>query len=106
MEVEFQSLPGFRLRLVVIHTGNDELSYVTNDQDLTPRDTHHCYEQRWDMEIFKNKDLKSNLKIDHLIGKNLNAVLIPIFVTLIAYLLIALFRSFIIRSFSCGRSKD
>jgi hypothetical protein len=38
--------------------------------------------------------LKSNLKINHLIGKNLNAVLIQIFTTLIAYLLIALFRIF------------
>jgi len=34
---------------------------------------------------------KSNLNIDHLIGKNLNAALIH-FVTRIAYLLIALFR--------------
>lgn len=76
MEVEFTSLPGLRLRLVVIH--QDELSYVTNDWNLTPRDIHHCYEQRWDMEIL-NKDLKSNLKINHLMGKNLNAVLIQIF---------------------------
>jgi hypothetical protein len=28
-----------------------ELSYVTNGWDLTTRDIHHCYEQRWDMEI-------------------------------------------------------
>jgi len=37
---------------------------------------------------------KSNLKIDHPMGKNLNAVLIQIFVTSIVYLLIALFRIF------------
>ena len=100
---------------------------MTNDRDLTSRDTHHCYEQRWDRENTEyfgwktngvrldieilNKDLeynrvkhglfrpclhgrKSDLKIDHLIGKNLNAVLIQIFVTMIAYLLIALFRIF------------
>jgi len=66
---------------------------VTNIWNISPEEIHHCYKQRWDMEIL-NKDLKSNLKIDHFIGKNLNAVLIQIFTTLIAYLLIALFRIF------------
>jgi putative transposase len=93
MGIEFASLPGIRLRLVVIHDCDDELSYVTNIWDLTPEEIHQCYEQRWDMEIL-NKDLKSNLKIDHFMGRNLNAVLIQIFATLIAYLLIALFRIF------------
>jgi len=45
------------------------------------------------MEIL-NRDLKSNLKIDHFMGRDLNAVLIQMFATLTAYLLIALFRIF------------
>jgi len=87
------SLPGIRLRLVLIRKGGKELFYVTNVQDLSPEDIHQCYEQRWDMEIL-NKDLKYNLKNDHFMGRNLNAVLIQIFATLIAYLLRALFRIF------------
>jgi len=41
-----------------------------------------------------NKILKSNLVIDHFMAKNSNAVLIQIFTTLIAYLLMALFQIF------------
>lgn len=92
-EIEFTSLLGFKVRLVFVHDGDKDLFYATNIWDISPEEIHHCYKQRWDMEIL-NKDLKSNLKIDHFIGKNLNAVLIQIFTTLIAYLLIALFRIF------------
>jgi hypothetical protein len=93
MVIEFTSHPGTHFRLVVIHEGEDEISYITNDWYLTPLQVHSCYERRWDMEIL-NKMLKSNLAIDHLMAKNLNAVLIQIFTTLIAYLLIALFQIF------------
>lgn len=58
---------------------------------MNPLQIRFCYDTRWDMEVF-NKELKSNLKITHLISENLNGVLIQIFCTLIAYLLIALFR--------------
>jgi len=59
MEIEFTSLPGLRLRLATIHSGND--SYLTKDRDLGD----HCYEQRWINKIrvfwiFLNKDLKYN----------------------------------------------
>jgi hypothetical protein len=123
MEIEFTSLPGFRLRLVAIYDCDDELLYVTNIWDLAPRDTHHCYEQRWDIEIL-NKDLKynrvkhglfrpclhgrkSNLKINHFMGKNLNArahsdLYYPD--SLSAHSSLQDF--FIIRSFPCGKSKD
>jgi hypothetical protein len=93
MRIEFTSLPEAQFRLVVIHDKDGDLSYLTNNFELPPSQIHRCYEARWDMEIL-NHELKSNLKINHLIGKNLNAVLIQIFTTLIAYLLIALFRIF------------
>lgn len=53
------------------------LFYVINIHDFSPEDIHWCYEQRCDMEIL-NRDLKSNLKIDHFMGRNLNAVLIQV----------------------------
>ena len=93
MNIEFTSHPGEVFRLIVIRDGKDEFRYVTNTWKLTPLHIHMCYKQRWDMEIL-NKILKSNLKIDHFMAKNLNAILIQIFITLIFYLLIALFQIF------------
>jgi putative transposase len=93
MDIEFTSYPGEVFRLVVIRDGKDEFWYVTNNWDLTPLHVHMCYKQRWDMEVL-NKILKSNLAIDHFMAKNLNAMLIQIFITLIFYLLIALFQIF------------
>jgi hypothetical protein len=90
-KIEFDALPGTVFRLVIIHTKDEDLEYLTDIFDLTPEQVKECYESRWDMEVL-NKELKSNLKIENFIGKSLNAVLIQIFCTLIAYLLIALFR--------------
>ncbi|PIV70225.1 MAG: hypothetical protein COS08_01380 [Euryarchaeota archaeon CG01_land_8_20_14_3_00_38_12] len=89
--VELNDTAGINFRLVVIHTNKGDLEYLTNIFDMNPLQIKFCYDMRWDMEIF-NKELKSNLKITHLISENLNGVLIQIFSTLIAYLLIALFR--------------
>jgi IS4 transposase len=91
--VDFISHPSAQFRPVVIHDKSGDLSYLTNNFDLPPIQIHIGYRARWDMEIL-NKELKSNLKIDHFIGKNLNAILIQIFTTLLAYLLMALFRIF------------
>ena len=68
MEVEFTSLPGFRLRLVAIHDGDDD-SYVTNDWNITPRNIHHCYEQRWDKE--KEKRVKVSKYIGRVTSKGI-----------------------------------
>jgi len=53
MEVEFASLPGIRLRLVLIRKGGKALFYVTNIHDLSPEEIHQCYEQRWDRRNMK-----------------------------------------------------
>ena len=89
--IELNDTPGTLFRLVVIHTNKGDLEYLTNIFDMKPFQIRFCYDMRWDMEIL-NKELKSNLKIEYLISENLNSVLIQIFSTLIAYLLIALFR--------------
>jgi hypothetical protein len=89
--IELNDTPDVKFRLVVIHTKDGDLEYLTNIFDMKPLQIRFCYDIRWDMEVF-NKELKSNLKITHLISENLNGVLIQIFCTLIAYLLIALFR--------------
>ena len=66
--------------------------YLTN-LDLPPEEIKEIYGMRWSIEIFF-REIKSYLKIERFIGKNLNAVLIQIFSTLMAYLLIALLKTF------------
>ena len=68
----------------------DGYSYLTNIFDLPPGSIALAYEERWDLEVLF-KTLKSNLEIDHFMGKNLNSILIQIFTTLIMYLLILIF---------------
>lgn len=89
--IEFKRCPNVQFRQVIHHTKDGDLEYLTDIYHLTPMQIELCYDCRWDLEVF-NKDYKSNLKIEHFVGKNLNAVLIQIFSMLIAYLLIALFR--------------
>ena len=47
-----------------------------------------------DRDILQGDKVISDLKIERFIGKNLNAVLIQIFSTFMAYLLIALLKTF------------
>jgi hypothetical protein len=82
---------GVELRLVIMHTKDGDMKYLTDIFDLPPFKIKMAYEQRWDMEII-NRELKQSLEIDHFMGKSLNAVLIHIFCTLICYLLMAIFR--------------
>lgn len=85
------SIGGMKLRLVIIHTEDNDLQYLTNIFDLKPMKIKDCYEDRWDMEILI-KEVKQHLEIKRFIGRDLNAVLIQIFCTMIAYLLMALYK--------------
>jgi hypothetical protein len=83
---------GSILRLVTFHNDERIERYITN-LDLPPEEIREIYRMRWSIEIFF-REIKSYLKIERFIGKNLNAVLIQIFSTLIAYVLIALLKAF------------
>lgn len=89
--IEFKRCLDTQFRLVILHTKDGDLEYLTDIYHLIPTQIKLSYDCRWDLEVF-NKDYKSNLKIEHFVGRNHNAVLIQIFSMLIAYLLIALFR--------------
>jgi|GEM_PF-3355683 len=80
------------LRSVTFYTDEGIERYLTN-LDLPPEEIREIYGMRWSIEIFF-REIKSYLKIERFIGKNLNAVLIQIFSTLIAYVLIALLKAF------------
>lgn len=82
---------GLILRLVQISKKDGKDEYLTNIFDLPALEIKKIYSQRWDIEIFF-REIKSYLKIDHFIGKNLNSVLIQIYCVLITYALMILFK--------------
>ena len=56
---------------------------------ITNEEVAEIYRLRWGIE-FLWKFLKMHLKIDHLITKNCNGIIIQIYATLIAYLILQL----------------
>jgi hypothetical protein len=83
---------GSIFRSVTFYTSERTERYLTN-LDLPPEEIKEIYGMRWSIEIFF-REIKSYLKIERFIGKNLNAVLIQIFSTLMSYVLIALLKTF------------
>jgi len=83
---------GSIIRLVTFHNDKRIERYITN-LDLPPEEIREIYRMRWSIEIFF-REITSYLKIERFVRKNLNTVLIQIFSSLIAYVLIALLKTF------------
>ncbi len=65
--------------------------FLTNNFKLSPKTIADIYKDRWQIEIFF-RWIKQNLKIKAFIGNSRNAVMTQIYVALIAYLLLCLFK--------------
>ena len=65
--------------------------FLTNNFKLSPKTIADIYKDRWQIEIFF-RWIKQNLKIKAFIGNSRNAVMTQIYVALIAYLLLSLFK--------------
>ena len=65
--------------------------FLTNNFKLSPKTIADIYKDRWQIEIFF-RWIKQNLKIKASIGNSRNAVMTQIYVALIAYLLLYLFK--------------
>ncbi len=65
--------------------------FLTNNFKLSPKTIADIYKDRWQIEIFF-RWIKQNLKIKAFIGNSRNAVMTQIYVALIAYLLLFLFK--------------
>ncbi|MDI6642350.1 MAG: transposase, partial [Elusimicrobiota bacterium] len=50
--IELNDTPNVKFRLVVIHTKDGDLEYLTNVFDMNPLQIRFCYDIRWDMEVF------------------------------------------------------
>lgn len=65
--------------------------FLTNNFKLSPKTIADIYKERWQIEIFF-RWIKQNLKIKAFNGNSRNAVMTQIYVALIAYLLLCLFK--------------
>jgi len=65
--------------------------FLTNNFKLAAKTIANIYKERWQIEIFF-RWIKQNLKIKSFIGNSRNAVLTQLYVALIAYLLLFLFK--------------
>lgn len=100
-------LAGRQLRLIEIeHPGgkNRPFLIVSDMLDATASQIAELYKQRWSIELLF-KWLKQNLKIKRFMGESRNAVLIQIFVAIIAYLLVRLYKN-LLGTAHKGRLKD
>jgi hypothetical protein len=64
---------------------------VTNDFSRSAEEIAQLYKQRWDIELFF-KWIKQNLKIKRFLGRSENAVRTQIYIALITYVLLYLYR--------------
>jgi len=65
--------------------------FITNTFKLSAKTVADIYKERWQIEIFF-RWIKNNLKIKSFIGNSRNAVMTQIYVALIAYLLLCMFK--------------
>ena len=77
--------------ILVERDGKEPLRLITNDLNRSAAEIAALYKERWQIELMF-KWIKQNLKIKRFIGRSENAVRIQIFVALIAYLLLRMFR--------------
>jgi hypothetical protein len=88
-------LSGIPLRLIQIqHPSGKEKPFliITNSLNSSAQCIAGWYKERWSIELLF-KWLKQNLKIKRFMGESRNAIMIQIFVALISYVLLKLYKS-------------
>ena len=78
---------GLELRPVSITHNGGERNYLTDIMDLPDEYIHLIYAGRWEIEIFFRR-MKTLLKLDHLISRKINGIMVQIFAFLTAYLVL------------------
>ncbi|MFQ5675242.1 MAG: IS4 family transposase [bacterium] len=82
-----------QLRLIRYHDkeNNKKLTFLTNDLKLDAKTIADIYKARWEIELFF-KTVKQNLKIKRFMGTSRNAVMIQIWIAMIAYMLTSYYK--------------
>jgi transposase len=78
-------------RLLKTRNNKKELWFLSNQFDLSVEEIIKIYRKRWDIEVFF-RFLKQEMNITHLISTNLNGIKIVLYMTLIAAMLILVYK--------------
>ena len=78
---------GLNLRIVRVNIGGIEYKHITDIMNLPDKYIYYAYNLRWNIEeLFKR--MKSQLKIDHLLSKSINGMIIQVFSYMTAYIVV------------------
>ncbi len=78
---------GLDLNTVRVNVDGVEYRYITHIMNLPDKYIYYAYNLRWNIEeLFKR--MKSQLKIDHLLSKSLNGMIIHVFSYMIEYIIV------------------
>lgn len=86
-----KTMPCFRLIVAQKLDSGDQLFFLTNIFDLDALEITEIYKKRWDIEVFF-RFLKQELNFTHLVSRTPNGIKVMACVTLIAAMLILLYR--------------
>lgn len=70
---------------------NEDISFLTNLDSLTPQEICTTYKKRWDIEVFF-KFLKQELNFSHLLSRNENGIKVVLYTTLILSILLTVYK--------------
>lgn len=82
------------LRLIVVEKQRDTSQkywFVTNDFDISAQEVATYYKRRWDIEVFF-RFIKQELNVSHLVSLNKNGIEVMLYMTLIAAMLILIYK--------------
>jgi len=79
-------------RLIISTKDGKPLYFLTNIEELHAFEIAHIYKQRWQIEVFF-KFLKQHLNFSHLLSRNENGIKVILYTTLIAAILLTVFKS-------------
>lgn len=83
------------LRLIVAQSKTDsekQFWFITNDFKLSAKQVAQAYRRRWDIEVFF-RFIKQELNVSHLVSLNKNGIEVILYMTLIAAMLIIIYKN-------------
>jgi len=81
----------FRLLVIKNEKTNKEFWFITNEFELSAREISDYYRKRWDIEVFF-RFMKQELNLSHLISLNKNGIEVMIYMTMIASMLLLIYK--------------